>query len=117
MSQDRTCVSRQTCQLDVITGPGLSERDSFVILDTCGRDDAQPVLNFFPNSGKLVSVGHSGAMVSWGAVELTSRGGQYRLCWCMGSLDRRGARHEALLALRTGPKRVPNATDNESVLV
>ena len=117
MSQDRTCASRQTCQLEVITGPGPSERDSFVILDTCGRDDAQPVPNFFPNPRKLVYVGHSGAMVSWGAVELTSRGRQYRLCWCMGSLDRRGARHEALLAPRTGPRRVPHAPDHESVVV
>ena len=99
------------------TGPGLSERASFVILDTCGRDVAQLVPNFFPNPGKLVYVGHSGAMVSWGAVELTSRGGQDRRCGCMNSLDRRGARHEALFELRTGPKRGPNATDDESVSV
>ena len=101
----------------MLTGLGLSGRDSFVILDTCGRDDAESVLNFFPNSGKLVSVGHSGAMVPWGAVQLTSRGPQYRLCGGMGSLDRRGARHEALLAVRTGPKRVPNETADEWVSV
>jgi hypothetical protein len=35
-SQDRTCVSGQTCALAELKGYGLSESDSFLVLDTCG---------------------------------------------------------------------------------
>jgi hypothetical protein len=38
LSQDRTCVSGQTCEFGFIRGLGISESDRFTILETCGND-------------------------------------------------------------------------------
>ena len=48
ISQDRTCVSGQTCSVD-IEGLGLTAADSFLVLDSCG----QSWLNGMPRSSVL----------------------------------------------------------------
>ena len=84
--QDRTCVSGQTCALAELKGYGLSESDSFLVLDTCGVESG--VVPRLGGSYGGQQVGVDGAhdaptlLVSWGANWMTSQGGIYRLCWC-----------------------------------
>ena len=91
LSQDRTCVSGQTCRLDRVLGVGLMDADSILVLDTCQqqRDDLLPphptVVPRFPQAGLEVGVDASGAVVHWGSAEITASGGVYRLCWCSGA--------------------------------
>jgi hypothetical protein len=82
LNQDRTCVSGQTCVLADITGRNLASVDSFLVLDTCGEDATLPR---FVTAGLVVSLQASGSLVRWVSDEVTTAGGQYRLCWCTGS--------------------------------
>ena len=82
LSQDRTCVSGQTCRFEGVIGQHLSSSDSILVLDTCGTRTSEAR---FPAAGAAVEVVASGAIVSWGSLAITATGGQYRLCWCSGS--------------------------------
>jgi hypothetical protein len=60
---------------------GLNSADRMLLLDTCGLASSVPR---FINSGQAARVTGSGSIVTWGTVEVTAAGGQYRLCWCGG---------------------------------
>jgi hypothetical protein len=79
LSQDRTCVSGQMCELDGITGTALQDGDAFLVLDTCSTQSTVPR---FSRAGTFKSVSGSGMVVSWGDVATSAAGGLYRLCWC-----------------------------------
>ena len=80
--QHRTCVSGQTCVLDSIIGQHLTSADRLVILDTCGVS-----LQYLPQAAAPSLMLASGATFSWGYVINTAPGGQYRLCWCVVSMN------------------------------
>jgi hypothetical protein len=79
LSQDRTCISGQTCQFESITGHYLSETDSFLVLHTCA---ANGLISRFPNGGLSTILSGSGSIVTWSEAVVTAAGGEYRLCWC-----------------------------------
>jgi hypothetical protein len=78
----RTCVAGQTCVIDGITGPGLSNNDRYLVMETCGVVDVLPRTPF---DGGSTTTLHDGTTVSWGSVAATAAGGEYRLCWCSRS--------------------------------
>jgi hypothetical protein len=79
-SQDRTCVSGQTCSFDGILGTHLSAGDHVTVLDTCGISHNVPR---FGKAGRAQDVTSSGAIVAWeSSAAVTAAGGQYRICWC-----------------------------------
>jgi hypothetical protein len=89
LTQDRTCVSGQTCSIDGIVGMHLSSGDSYVVLDTCATGAAVPRFPFF----QLQNYSHvydwastvvtaAGQRFTWGSTAVTAAGGLYRLCWC-----------------------------------
>ncbi|CAE8585944.1 unnamed protein product, partial [Polarella glacialis] len=80
-SQDRTCVSGQTCSFMGITGLHLQVGDRFLALQTCGSNSDIPGFSW---SGKARPLSSFGTEVSWGTVANTAPGGTYRLCWCAG---------------------------------
>ena len=88
--QDRTCISGQTCLLDGLTGWHMSSNDRVVILETCGEQMLSPPTgleswDFAQRSGAIVwATLNSSTNASWQALFLTTRAGQYRLCWCSG---------------------------------
>ena len=83
LSQDRTCVSGQSCRIEGLLGQHLDSDDHVVVLDTCGLAITVPR---FATSGILVGTSSSGAAVSFGGdAAVSAAGGQYRLCWCSGS--------------------------------
>ena len=78
-SQDRTCVSGQTCRFEGLRGTHLQDGDRFMALETCG------VSSFIPGfgwTGEAVNVLSSGSSVTWGTTAVTAVGGRYSLCWC-----------------------------------
>jgi hypothetical protein len=86
LTQDRTCVSGQTCFIDGVTGESLSQNDRVMVLDTCAADTVIPRFTengFNAQAGDLLS-SVPGASFSWGHVAVTATGGLYRLCWCAG---------------------------------
>ena len=78
-SQDRTCVSGQTCAFGGIMGNALAAGDSVLVLETCGTDRT---IHGMLTSAVATIVSASGAAVNFGSEVLTGPGGQYRLCWC-----------------------------------
>ena len=97
LMQHRTCVSGSTCAFDGIVGEHLATNDRYLILDTCGGSH---VLARFLGVGSVTEVvtaaialadlnatGGTGSRVTWGAGQVTSAGGRYRLCWCAGPLE------------------------------
>ena len=86
-SQDRTCVSGQTCLLDGITGWYLSEQDQVMVLETCGAK-LLPTTNLeswkVSHSGSVLRLSSSNHSNEW-RIFLNAQAGQYRLCWCSGS--------------------------------
>jgi hypothetical protein len=94
-TQDRTCVSGQSCSIDGLTGSYLSQADKILLLDTCGQNTfiermhGPTNLEVYRSSMADNSTGMdntSGAVVSasadWEGKIVTVKGGQYRLCWC-----------------------------------
>lgn len=81
LEQHRTCISGQPCDFGHITGHHLSSLDRFWVLDTCGTEATIP--RFLDADYSTVAVGDT-LKASWGTVEITAQGGQYRLCWCAG---------------------------------
>jgi hypothetical protein len=79
-SQDRTCVSGQTCVITGISGQNLANDDRFLLLDTCAAARAR--VPRLPDSGVTVTLTASGATLQWPGAFLSGMGGQYRLCWC-----------------------------------
>ena len=74
LTQDRTCVAGQTCVLDNLVGRDLSADDHVLLLDTCGVDDLVE---------KYAAKGWSSATtLAWRNQVVSSKGGQYRMCWC-----------------------------------
>ena len=84
LTQDRTCISGQTCRIEGIQGLHLSEADYWFVLDTCGSTD--PVAGF-PTTAHVKQfeadnlTSPSSVVVTW-HTDITSAGGVYRLCWC-----------------------------------
>ena len=74
-----TCISGRTCSVNSVEGLGLTNNDSYLVLDTCGVSAVVPRFSF---AGSALSLSASGAAVSWGEVTVTAAGGEYRLCWC-----------------------------------
>jgi hypothetical protein len=81
LTQDRTCVSGQTCQLDGFVGKHLKVEDRVLILDTCAKDTVLPRITL---DGQLVQLAASGSTLAFNSMPLTAAGGLYRLCWCAG---------------------------------
>ena len=82
--QHRTCVSGQVCAFVGILGQHLSVQGRVLVQETCGSD---VVNDRFPSAGYVTDVSISGAGVSWGSTKVSAAGGQYRLCWCDGSVS------------------------------
>jgi hypothetical protein len=79
--QHRTCVSGHLCSVDSVTGLHLSAGDNMMILDTCGKDKS--VIPKFSAGGFLVEItGRSGAGIFSSLQQVSSAGGEYRMCWC-----------------------------------
>ena len=92
-SQDRTCISGQTCSMDSLLGLHLSNSDAWRVFDTCGFQD---VVGFPGDAQVLVEVQGdwvSSASVSWNT-PLTLHGGTYRLCWCSRAGNLTNATHQ-----------------------
>ena len=82
LSQDRTCISGQTCQIDGMGGLHLSQTDLWLVLETCGGPSE--VSGIPGDNHTLVDVQGdllSTATVTWD-IPFTARGGSYRMCWC-----------------------------------
>eukprot|EP00438_Fugacium_kawagutii_P036304 Skav212388 [mRNA] locus=scaffold673:2824:7938:- [translate_table: standard] len=92
-SQDRTCISGQTCSIDSLLGVHLSSFDAWSVFDTCGF---QHVAGFPDDANVVVDVQDewvSTARISWNA-PVTSHGGTYRLCWCSRAGNLTNATHQ-----------------------
>ena len=76
--QDRTCIAGLSCAVGSLTGQHLSALNQYVVLDTCGV--ASPVAGM-PTGLETIGA-HAVA-----AISVTAMAGQYRLCWCSGTLD------------------------------
>ena len=74
LTQDRTCVSGQTCHLVLVEGLGLESSNRWMILDTCGTGPQTRGIG--PD---LAAAG--GLQWIWDE-PFTAAGGEYRLCWC-----------------------------------
>ena len=107
--QFHTCVSGQTCVVEGLAGLGWDMSDEFLIMDTCGQNQAGPrarsrlkplelsqlklrvptTLKATPGLSWTGAVAHlhgSLVTVSWGQDRVLALGGSYRLCWCPGML-------------------------------
>ena len=83
-SQDRTCISGQTCSIDSLLGLHLSSSDTWKVFDTCGFQQVTGFPGDTNVSNVFVDVQGdkvSSASVTWN-IPVTSHGGTYRLCWC-----------------------------------
>ena len=82
-SQDRTCVSGQTCILDGIVGRSIATSDHLLMLDTCGSGGIVPRLPDWSWSVELADAGPGLVQLEASAAGIVSAaGGQYRMCWC-----------------------------------
>ena len=87
----RTCISGQSCMIRGITG-FVSNQDRFLGLDTCGSDFPPARLSPFTvtqdeliyNASNQPNISTKKG-ISWQS-EISAAGGQYRLCWCTGSM-------------------------------
>ena len=88
--QDRTCRAGQICQVDMI-GIGLETGDVLLVLDTCGDLSATPY-GFSGDGAHLTSSNSSGHLRGFQRFffEVSSLGGEYRLCWCSNSANCEG---------------------------
>ena len=80
LSQQWTCVSGHTCKIDNISGIGLSDSDSIIVLQTCGN---AAVVSRFPFSGQANTYWTRGSQAAW-TIAVSAAGGSYRLCWYSG---------------------------------
>ncbi|CAJ1351240.1 unnamed protein product, partial [Effrenium voratum] len=81
LSQHRTCISGQSCNVERITGVDLSsQHDRIMVLETCGT---QSSLARFPEHGVTSFSGDQNGS----APLVTAAGGSFRLCWCSGLRD------------------------------
>ena len=83
LAQGRTCVTGQVCHIEPVVGHMLTSSDSFWILDTCGIAEATPRL---AGHGQA-SMQNNSILMTWGDTPHSASGGQYRLCWCSGSIQ------------------------------
>ena len=103
--QSHTCVAGQTCLVNNVIGLGLDAADTFLIMDTCGKNQAGFPVRWQPPVGwnrtspcrfqcfalkatpGLIWTGEVvGATVTWSSHRILALGGSYRLCWCAGAL-------------------------------
>jgi hypothetical protein len=109
LKQHQTCISGVTCMFESITGVGLAASSQLAVLETCGvgtrinaSNTSAPfaeMLLGMPRGGlpqhlllglNMTSHGqaHSqtqGDRYTFGMAPLTVIGGEYRLCWCIGT--------------------------------
>ena len=96
-AHDRTCISGQTCLLDGIAGWLMSANDRVMILESCGGEMLSPPTgleswDLVQQSGGVVwATLSSDTNMSWQALFLNVPAGQYRLCWCSGSMTSQGS--------------------------
>lgn len=78
-SVDRTCISGQSCAIDLL-GTSLVADAAVAVLDTCARAAQAPPL---VAGAPLPPTGAKGeaVYVEWGPFSLSGAGGEYRLCW------------------------------------
>ena len=84
LTQDRTCITGQTCKLYGIGGLGLPASDRFAVLDTCGEAslvDRLPASGIFAPQPTLAG----SITLSFDGEVITASAGSYRLCWCSPS--------------------------------
>ena len=81
LTQDRTCVSGQTCKFLDVTGLHLSNTSFLLILETCGMP---ALVESFPTAALLLNSTTLDLEVDFGRI-LTAAGGNYRMCWCAGA--------------------------------
>ncbi|CAE7355996.1 agaA33 [Symbiodinium natans] len=114
LTQDRTCISGETCSIRDIRGLFASDSWMVMVLDTCRSQSnftQNSIIPGFPNSGlahtvvdvRLQNLSQNnlstfnasdasdfhnllpeGLTFSWGSSPVTASGGIYRLCWCAG---------------------------------
>ena len=86
LSQFTTCISGQSCRVDGMTGLGWTgAADLIAVMNTCGVTSA---ISRWGNEGiaeAFLGI-DSGASFSWQYETVSAAGGNYRLCWCGGSL-------------------------------
>jgi hypothetical protein len=80
LTQDRTCVSGQTCNVQGFLGNHLVLGDSVFVLNTCGLSTYLPGRR--PWFGIMETQQPSGATIRFENFTVSSTGGEYRLCWC-----------------------------------
>ena len=82
-NQRQTCISGQSCKLEVggITGMRSSR---VLLLDTCGTGMQLPGTYFGPGEALLASEQNVSDMAMYNTQALRLAGGTYRLCWCAG---------------------------------
>ena len=80
LSQDRTCVSGQTCKFVDMTGLYVPNNSLLLVLETCGTP---ALVQSFPTAALQLNSSTLDLEVDFGRV-LTAPGGNYRMCWCAG---------------------------------
>eukprot|EP00928_Gymnodinium_smaydae_P082592 TRINITY_DN6590_c1_g7_i1.p1 TRINITY_DN6590_c1_g7~~TRINITY_DN6590_c1_g7_i1.p1 ORF type:complete len:3710 (+),score=739.71 TRINITY_DN6590_c1_g7_i1:1163-11131(+) len=90
LTQSRTCISGELCEVDSVTGYGLQDGDQLMMLSKCG--DPLKVVDRWPDSGISLDANTSGSTgvvdtesFEWGTY-VTSGGGTYWMCWCASAL-------------------------------
>ena len=81
-AQRFTCVTGATCQLDTLSGVGLSEDNMLRVMDTCAVPAA--AVPRMPLLATVLQATGTTAEASWGDTKVSAPGGLYRLCWCSG---------------------------------
>ena len=82
LSQDRTCVSGQTCSISGLEGQYLPQTGSaLLVLETCGLPSLPPG---FGADAWPISSALGGVQSFQSTAPLTAAGGVYHLCWCSG---------------------------------
>ena len=82
LDQHRTCISGQSCQLDIFE-TFRSEMSKVLVLETC----AQPSVVAGWGSLTARNVGHDtstslGSLGTFESVRISAAGGRYEMCWC-----------------------------------
>ena len=78
-TQHRTCVSGRTCAVDAVVGQDIEAGGRLMVLETCALSTLLPRT---VGDGLSEQVFKPQGFVSWGELEWSSAGGEYRLCWC-----------------------------------
>ena len=87
LTQSKTCLSGEYCNVTDYSGYGLNDGDRLMISSQCG--DASGVVPRFPKMGISEDAIDNGTSFYWNSY-VTAGGGVYWMCWCsnMYSCDR-----------------------------